>query len=606
MRKIIGLGICILLLVVAVLACGLPQEQEGTGGDAAPPQTIQHWVTKAISNDGLEKYSGNLEIFLNDDGSAFVHFRDYNVRDGGSEEYQTDDDGKLYNGYGLFYTWSEALDTIAFGQMDANDYYVIENNQIHFRRVKPVSDKFTIGKGKLRSDGTMEIPFAFSYIYEEGYRNPAQDYFILEQTDDLAGAEWLTTESEAQNELLEIESAIKKTDEFCRAFIAACPRKIAQVYAYNNYEKVRGSFWFGLSRAEILYGGGALFAVADVTLYPEYEKGGPAKISDDDAASKDIEVLRNENTRYSLLYESGKKPSDEVLEGFVRMDGNETAKRDETGALQDFFYSFGSGFSDEPIVEYELMALDMVDEEGGGALLYIKENDTLLSGYPVEVAAGKLDELSRIIDQYGIWNWYGDYEPDDMVTDGYGYFLAAQYAEDYLYSNGYMEYPDGYQKGHEAIAAFFENMREEQSVLMAQQEKPEMIEGVAGIITLTFAWGNYLEDASWQEYHIELEDEGLELSYGRMEEPIIDGVPLSKTQEQEIIDIYKKHGVFAWNGFEEKDDKSSDFVFLNDIYANSEGRTFNMIVYGVGREPEGFAAFREELATYLNHALGVE
>jgi len=602
MKKIIGMAICVLMAIGIFAGCSDAQQLNGQTENADnSPVTIGHWITKELADDGLKKYTGNLEIYLNDDSSAFIRFRDYNVTDYGDEgKYQVDENGDLFEVYELYYTWKESFNAISFEPMDANDYYLTANNEVHYNRVVVDANRFYISKGKIKNDGTMEIAFGFNSSYEQGHRGKNDVNFILEQTNDLSGVGKLTTEDEVTSEQTAINQSVKDTDRFCRAFIAACPRQISQFRSYNSFEETYDSFWFGLTNASVLYSDGAVFAVVDVSLYPEYAESGSITLDLGEESAKDIEVVRNENNDYSLLYAPDDKPANEIIDSFVSLPEDALSVNEGgKGVLRDFFYRSGSW----EWRTYELMAASMVGGSEDTALFYVKENDWLVEDYPIEVPASKLRELSDIIDKYNIRGWKESYEAEEEIADGDGFLVSLQYDNDYHISSGYMSYPDNYGQAQAELDAFFAEMREQHMAEMQEQQMAGRLENVTGVHTVKFSFGNYMSGATI--YEIKSTDEGYTLSYGGIDEWVIEDFSISDSEAQGVLDMYNEHNVFSWYGYDKKVDGESDFVFLNDLFVEEDGNLVHFSISGIGDKPEGWKPFQDDLSTYLNDLLGI-
>lgn len=562
-----------------------------------------HWVTKEIVG-GIQQYTGDLELYLNDDGTAFARFRDYNVRDYAADaaDYQRDENGTLYNEYGLFYTWSQTGGRVVFQPLDAENYSVGENLQLVSENVKQEAEEFAIGKGKLNSDGTMSLSFGFTYAVEEGWTNPQEEYFILEQAAGMSGQETITTKAEAQEELDGILSKVESTEQFCNQLIRSCPEKIARVYTYNNYDKINPLF-FTLDKATALYGGGATMAVVSTALYPAYAESGTVEL--DGIAA---ELLASPYAACALLYEKDAPPSKDIMTCFAELRPGGADQAADMGALQDFFYRYGSGFSAEPPMEYELMALDMMEADGDGkALLYIREYDQLLDGYPVEVPAATLTELEELLYANGVESWEGEFEPEQMVTDGYGYYMALQYEGRSWYSTGYEAYPEGYQAGHEAIVAFLEGLRAAQDEQIYAERKESQLGDVAGIESVYFYYGATLDpEIADINYQIQREADGtlaLTLTEG---ETLVKSVPLDDAAVQEILRIFEEHNVYAWDGYNESiigEEGNGRFFILNCLLSDSRENWMNYSAYGFGAAPDGYAAFEEDFRAVLEQRL---
>lgn len=252
-----------------------------------------------------------------------------------------------------------------------------------------------------------------------------------------------------------IRAAVNETDYYCRAFIEDCPIPVTRLRPFNNYVKISGSIWTELPYASVLSSGGVLFAVVDLGIYPEYAQGGTAAID-----GREIVIVNHKDEtyaqKYALLYEPDQKPPEEIIDlfaqrGFIDTDITSTNR----GDLQSVIFRYGS----DNVTEYELTTLGLIGENSERkALLYVRKNDVLLDGYPIEVRDGRLLSFDMLAKENDLSAWEGDYNSQEMVADGDGYYLSMQYENDYLFSSGYMAFPEGYEQGSKAIIDFFETL----------------------------------------------------------------------------------------------------------------------------------------------------
>ncbi|MDR2493237.1 MAG: DUF5104 domain-containing protein [Coriobacteriales bacterium] len=267
--------------------------------------------------------------------------------------------------------------------------------------------------------------------------------------------------------------AMANTDEYCRILIEHFEgAHVAQVRPYFLHEAVRGSFWFDLDYASVLYSEGALFAVVDVGMYPEYKKNGGAVVGEG-AASHVVEVMHGEGRSYALLYDPASSPPDSVIAAFSEMNDLDDAMSYDAPAvpesfnlfLQDFYFCFGSN----PVTEYEIMSLDVLGENPDArALLYIRQDGALLDGYPVEVSANELWSAERIWDEHEMRDWLPEYASDAQAASGGGnnnnngddgFLLALQYPKTFLRYSGQGAFPDNYEQAKEDIIATIERLQ---------------------------------------------------------------------------------------------------------------------------------------------------
>jgi hypothetical protein len=256
------------------------------------------------------------------------------------------------------------------------------------------------------------------------------------------------------------------TDEYSRFFIKACEGvNIMQVRDYFSYEAVRDSDWFNLDYASVLYSEGAMFAIADVGMYPEYKTNGRSTMKGNDGDHA-IESLYVEEHAYALLYDPENKPADAIIETFAGMNilddyaswDRETLLYSYYGDLQDFYFSLGS---DIELMEYEIMSLPGENSQEK-ALLYIHRNDHLIAGYPIEVSASELFNLKLLCREYEIENWQIRYETN-ITADGSTFSLAMQYQGIYFQSSGwggnFKSFPDNFDSFQAEISEFFERLQ---------------------------------------------------------------------------------------------------------------------------------------------------
>ena len=77
-----------------------------------------------------------------------------------------------------------------------------------------------------------------------------------------------------------------------------------------------------------------------------------------------------------------------------------------------------------------------------------------------EISPSYLKKLSEVIEKNGIVIWNGFNKSDNGVLDGYGFSLNVEYENgEKITAHGYMDYPSGYRKGHEALTKFLESIK---------------------------------------------------------------------------------------------------------------------------------------------------
>ena len=278
-----------------------------------------------------------------------------------------------------------------------------------------------------------------------------------------------------------------------------------------------------------------------------------------------------------------------------------------------FYFYYPSG--NMPDSSYEI-----AKEEGGFVLKqntfeWYGSTDVVMYSDEYEIDENALRDLHEIILFYNIASWNGfdkKAEDRDMTSANMRFVLEIVYDDQTrILAQGDHVFPDGYKEAEKALLDFFEHIitiKQEEALQKYEeemlQEKEGMLKDVSNIKTIFFSYGNFL-DEDIPQYEINSTDEGLELTFRIFDTyAVIDTVSLSGAEEQDIISIYDKHDAFSWDGFNEKIDGSTDFISINDIFIDSRGRMFNFIVYGIGAEPEGYAAFRDEITEYFDSLLG--
>lgn len=127
----------------------------------------------------------------------------------------------------------------------------------------------------------------------------------------------------------------------------------------------------------------------------------------------------------------------------------------DAGNVVSFSYSFGSGFSAEPVKRY------VVRDLFGKTVLEYYEYDNCMNGFPLEVDASIYGDLLSIIEDNDIYSWDG-FDKSADVTDGYGFSLQIAFDNAKLAAHGYMMEPDNYDIGHSAIETYFDIIIEAQ------------------------------------------------------------------------------------------------------------------------------------------------
>ena len=232
--------------------------------------------------------------------------------------------------------------------------------------------------------------------------------------------------------------------------------------------------------------------------------------------------------------------------------------------------------------------------------------------YPIDEDA--LRELQGIVVEHDIVSWDGfDKQAEEITTLNTRFRIEITYDDGtVIAAQGDHAFPEGYKEAERALLAFcykIIDIKEEEDRLQYEADelvkRKEILKDVSNLRTLNISRGNY-HDENIFRYEITTKGDGFELAVTGFDSPLgIDPVPVSNEQVQEIISIYKKYDAYSWDGFDDEIEGSNDFVSMNDIYYDSQGRSCNFRVYGVGAEPDGFTALYDELVAYLDGLLGI-
>ena len=133
---------------------------------------------------------------------------------------------------------------------------------------------------------------------------------------------------------------------------------------------------------------------------------------------------------------------------------------DNPGGLTSFYYSFGAFTGGD--YKYN------IDVRDGNA--YFRTNVAGENPLNVEGSVGMsvLEDITGILQKYGVFEWDGFSRYDSEVSDGYSFHLSAVFGERELIAAGYMKYPENYYEAHEALAGYLEQ-------LTVCVEKPETV-----------------------------------------------------------------------------------------------------------------------------------
>ena len=277
--------------------------------------------------------------------------------------------------------------------------------------------------------------------------------------------------------------------------------------------------------------------------------------------------------------------------------------------IASFYFYYPSG--DYPDNDF------YIERAGAGAILTKDKiwNDEGNLGFDSWNVDGKaLQDLQDIVVEYNILSWDGF---DKFNTKGSSanerFFLKIVYEDGRVVrAQGDHVFPDGYKAAEAALLAFFEGLVSEKRAEEQALSKKSQLENVSGIDRLSFRYGNS-RDKSNPTYSIKSTDDGLVLSLEPNFTTIVfdvDPVVLNKRDEMKIISIYKKHGVYSLDGFDEQiidgNPEGKEVILLNDIYYDNDGDTFHFSVLGYGVKPDGFDAFAEEIVAYFNKLLKIE
>ena len=116
------------------------------------------------------------------------------------------------------------------------------------------------------------------------------------------------------------------------------------------------------------------------------------------------------------------------------------------GTLISFSYSFGSYFMG--YWEYEIF------ERKGNIYFTAQGANGIDLNVASKVETYVLDDITKILQAYGMFSWNGFNKSAKNVDDGYSFHLVAKYEKGELEASGYHKYPWRYWDGHTALAEY--------------------------------------------------------------------------------------------------------------------------------------------------------
>lgn len=260
----------------------------------------------------------------------------------------------------------------------------------------------------------------------------------------------------------------------------------------------------------------------------------------------------------------------------------------DLGELQSFRYVYGSWYT----TEYRLAP------EEGELLFSVLDSGRLREGYPTAVDQAVLEELEALFAQYDIWSWAGEYQLEEMATDGNGYQLEAEFAGGSLLSSGYMAYPPGYWEGHQALEACLQKLVEARQNEQLEQRRAWQLENIEDIQVFECQFGDYLIPESMMQYTMAREEDGgIAVAIRRGEEAEPQRFAATEADLEAVLAICRDHGIFDWE--DPPEGESSEFILINSIFCDSRGVPVHLGVHGVGAAPQGWDAFAQAVTACL-------
>ena len=86
-----------------------------------------------------------------------------------------------------------------------------------------------------------------------------------------------------------------------------------------------------------------------------------------------------------------------------------------------------------------------------------------------------LDDIYLLIEQNDIFSWNGFRGDNPDVLDGYGFYLTCTFENMTLTAGGYHELPDNYDPGHDALAAYLEDLAKKCGAVRLEENAREDI-----------------------------------------------------------------------------------------------------------------------------------
>jgi len=203
-----------------------------------------------------------------------------------------------------------------------------------------------------------------------------------------------------------------------------------------------------------------------------------------------------------------------------------------------------------------------------------------------EIEQNVLDEIAKIIVDYGIFEWHGFSGRNNDILDGYGFRLAADFENGSLTANGYMKKPKGYDEGHKALSEYL--------TALAYSQAAELNEPFSQISLFAYIDASIEGDSTPCADFAENFKSNFPVSVSVLYQNVGGGQPYTVTDEKMIRDVFealKNIEVVEENGMAHTDDyltyyftmadnSSIQFTFQSGCYIGRRDNLLSLTGFG--------------------------